>query len=257
MNSMKNRKILFIVEGKNDEPAIIKQMYKTCFANEKYEIFPYETDIHDLIKKIFVNGDIDEAFDIQAYLRANCSDSKKKAILNCTFSDIFLVFDLDAQDNRLNESCLVKLQRFFSESTENGKLYINYPSIEAYKNVNKMPDLNFRNSMVHKDEFTNYKSIVDSKTPYYTKTDKLDKRILLGLALHHLKKLNLILSGKYETNLNDGISSAVLNEILNIQLKTLKLESKVYVLSMMILHLFEYRPIKMLEIAENIAIDLI
>ena len=254
---MKSRKILFIVEGKSDEPAIITQMYKTCFANEKYEIFPYETDIHDLIKKIFVNGEIDDAFDIQSYLRANCNDSKYKAILSYTFSDIFLVFDLDAQDNRLNESHLIKLQDYFSESTENGKLYINYPSIEAYKNVNKMPDLNFRNSMVHKNEFTNYKNLVDSRTPYYTKINKLDKRILFGLALHHLKKLNLLLSGKYEPTINEGISNKVLNEVLDIQLNTLKLDNKVYVLSMMILHLFEYRPIKMLEIAKDIAIDLI
>lgn len=254
---MKNRKILFIVEGKDSEPEIINHIYRTCFANENYKIYPYETDIHELTDKIFIGGEIDDAFDVQSYLRINCKSESDRNILSYEFSDIFLVFDLDAQDNRLNPERLLKLQEYFSESTENGKLYINYPSLEAYKNVNKMPDVNFKSSVVHKKDFTSYKHIVDGDTPYYTKVAGLDKKTLFGLALHHLKKLNYILANKYEPVLDDGISGELLNNILTVQLNKLQTEDCVFVISIMILHLFEYRPKKMLEVARDIASDLI
>lgn len=254
---MKNRNILFIVEGEKGEPAIIKHIYQTCFANESYEIFPYETDIHDLIEKIYIDDELDDAFDVQSYLRMICKKEPEKEILSHNFSDIFLVFDLDAQDNRISEEHLLELQDYFSESTENGKLYINYPSLEAYKNVNKMPDIQFQCSTIHKDCFTNYKEYVNTSTPYYTKVGKLDKKLLFGLALHHLKKLNYILKHRYEPILDNGISKEMLNEILKKQLTKLTEENSVFVLSIMILHLFEYRPKKMLEVAQNVANDLI
>lgn len=63
------------------------------------------------------------------------------------FSQIFLFFDYDFQ-NRLGtqkvNGILDEMLDFFSDETENGKLYINYPMIESLKYTKEIPDANYR-----------------------------------------------------------------------------------------------------------------
>ena len=254
---MKNRNILFIVEGKKKEPELINKIYSKCFANENYEVFSYETNIHDLIERIYLNGEIDEAFSIQNFLREKCTDDENRKILNKIFSDIFLIFDFDPHDKRINQGRLLELQKFYSESTDNGRLYINFPSIESYCNVGKMPDNEFKNKMIDVEDCRRYKDIVDKTTPFYKSISKLDKKIIFALAAHHLGKFNHILYNKFELNLFNGyVKGDELIQILSTQIELINHNKALYVLNTFILHLFEYQPKKILEILPSITSEL-
>lgn len=254
---MRNRNILFIVEGKKKEPELIHKIYSNCFANENYDVFPYATNIHDLIERIYLNGELDEAFSIQDFLREKCIDDERRKILNKTFSDIFLIFDLDPHDKRINQKRLLELQKFYSESTDNGRLYINFPSIESYCNVEKMPDNEFKNKIIEVKKCKEYKDIVNKTTPFYNSIAKLNKKIIFALAAHHLGKFNNILYNKFELKLFNGyVKGEELIQILKNQIELLNNNKELYILNTFILHIFEYQPKKILEILPSITSEL-
>ena len=60
------------------------------------------------------------------------------------FSEVYLFFDYDFQNKNLElseiNSQLTEMLDFFSDETDNGKLYINYPMIESIRCTRKLPD---------------------------------------------------------------------------------------------------------------------
>jgi len=63
------------------------------------------------------------------------------------FSQVYLFFDYDFQNKNLNleilNSQLQEMLEFFSDETDNGKLYINYPMLGSIKCTQKLPDEHF------------------------------------------------------------------------------------------------------------------
>lgn len=53
------------------------------------------------------------------------------------FSDIFLAFDLDPHTGDFDPVCVQKLMSHFRDSSDAGKLYINYPMVESFFHVPK------------------------------------------------------------------------------------------------------------------------
>ena len=45
---------------------------------------------------------------------------------------IFFNFDYEAQDPNFSINKIQRLQKYFSDVTNNGQLYINYPMVESY-----------------------------------------------------------------------------------------------------------------------------
>ena len=62
---MTERKILFIVEGEQDELKFLKQMIRTCYPGIKHEFYSYKTTLHTLAQVLdkeypdFEKDDID------------------------------------------------------------------------------------------------------------------------------------------------------------------------------------------------------
>ncbi len=56
------------------------------------------------------------------------------------FTNIILIFDYEHHDPKFDEEKILKMQRYFTESTDVGKLYINYPMIESYRHLMQIPD---------------------------------------------------------------------------------------------------------------------
>lgn len=76
------------------------------------------------------------------------------------FTDIYLIFDYERQDPNFSAADIEKMQESFSDSTDMGKLYINYPMVEAYLDFNNIPDEGFLNrkieaSLKNGDEYKN------------------------------------------------------------------------------------------------------
>ena len=62
---MSDRKILFVVEGLNDEPKFIRKLLQVCYSSQQFKTYSYKTNIHVLAKRLkneypnFENEDID------------------------------------------------------------------------------------------------------------------------------------------------------------------------------------------------------
>lgn len=51
-----------------------------------------------------------------------------------------LVFDLDPQDSRFSVEKITQMVSYFIESSDMGKLYLNYPMVEAFYHMSSIPD---------------------------------------------------------------------------------------------------------------------
>ena len=128
------RTVLFIVEGEKSEPQFLRKLWNTCPGPE-VKTYSYGTNLHRLIKDLFSEGYLDEDLDIQRHLLSEETDEDKKRLLEGTYNDIFMIFDLDPQDSNVDFEKIRKMLDFFDDSADNGKLYINYPMLESYKHI--------------------------------------------------------------------------------------------------------------------------
>ena len=147
------RKTLLIVEGYNEKNTLFWLMFKVFPELDiAYEnIWIYGTNIYELYQDIVKEygetwaenyDDIDIPFVI----------SKKQGMQQLAykedFSDIFLVFDYERHDPGYAADKIEELQKHFEDSTDMGKLFINYPMLESYQHFESMPDPAFENRHV-------------------------------------------------------------------------------------------------------------
>lgn len=64
------------------------------------------------------------------------------------FTNIFLVFDYERHDPKFSEKKILNMQKKFSDTTDMGKLYINYPMIESYQHLKSLPDEGYKDRKV-------------------------------------------------------------------------------------------------------------
>ena len=240
---------LFIVEGKKDEPRLIRRVWKALGeGGPPGEFYVYNTNIHMLVELLFDGtDDIDEDLDVQKVLRERETDASKVELLKRRFTDVYLVFDLDPQDKKMHgmEDKIRRMLDFFSESTNHGKMYINYPMVEAFRHIKDANGNGFDKLKVPLEDCLSYKKIVGEES-YIKDPSHLTDEDVLRIIGFHLKKANLTLSGRYETPKEEDFFEWRGSEILGVQLSLLDRESKVYVLNTCVFSAVEYRPSRFL-----------
>lgn len=145
--------ILVIVEGEVAEPKYFRQFqefHRELFSQKGNQSSPiviqsYGTLIYDLYRELNLPEVDSEEFEtipiLIEILRKKNKEVNRILIENPdSFSDIYLIFDLDAhffvkysEKTKQVEEKLSSILSFFSESTEKGKLLISYPMIEAIR----------------------------------------------------------------------------------------------------------------------------
>lgn len=191
-----SKNILFVVEGGRSEPRLLRRLVKVMRTFENYEIFSYNTNIHKMLEGMFVGDEIDSDLDFLEYLRSCKCDEEEKKTLGRSFSDIFLIFDLDPQDQKYNPDRLKKAAEFFNDSTENGKLYINYPMLESYRHIPNLDDLSYLDIRIRKEDICRYKEIASKEgTSQLSDISKIDESMMLRMIILNLMKANMIISG--------------------------------------------------------------
>ena len=132
-------KILMLVEGEKTDVQLMQHLLDIYGINEKHEIVSYNTNIYVLYNSMFAGGDPD-SLDLLQVLKENEKDKQKKKIFEERYSDILLIFDMDPQDSLYSPQKVQQMLSYFDESSENGKLYINYPMVEAFYHMKSIPD---------------------------------------------------------------------------------------------------------------------
>jgi hypothetical protein len=131
----------FVVEGEAREPDIINSIRNSFFKNKNYKVItlPAGQNIYMLWKRM---KDDDFETDLIEVVREynDVLDKLLGGISRDDFSEVYLFFDLDRQQDNLStedgenaETIIDEMLATFDNETENGKLYISYPMSEALR----------------------------------------------------------------------------------------------------------------------------
>lgn len=240
---MPNNKILFIVEGETDEVNFLGQLYSQWNRRQKYEIYSYKTNIHVLAQVLYdeyPNFEEDEV-DIKLLLCSMEQDSSQKEILLNKYRDVYLIFDFEPQHDNTHFDTVRRMLCFFDDSTNHGKLFINYPMMQSYKDFSKLPDDSFANKCVSIEEARNYKQLVGERSLYSDLT-KYTYNTFVSIAVHHIKKANSILNSIYDIPLVDDFLKWSSQSIYDEQTSFLNIEKKIWVLNTCVFLIIDYSP---------------
>lgn len=207
---------LFIVEGKKRERDIVNKLITKVISDNDIHVHPFSVgcNIHMLYQKIVEMGGFANIRDVLLTL-SNVSN-EDKALLNgdMKFAYTYLVFDMDLQhhgintDYRINKGLqdIREMLSYFNDETDDtvGKLYINYPVVESYKDHNS--DISdFLHRTVSLENCVRYKQIASQRgdNRNFSKYAKDDVRQLIHL---NLAKAGYItcdsIDPSYETYIN-------------------------------------------------------
>lgn len=235
-----SKKILAIVEGEKKEPEILRRVFDISSLKQR-KIVPYKTNIYDLYDRLYgeYRNAIDE-IDIQEFLREIHPEPEMQSILDEHFTDILLIFDFDPQDDRYSADKLLRLLEIFKESTQMGRLYINYPMVESFYHFCSLKDDSFLQAMFNLKEISSgsiYKEKVNKLTCIH-QLRAVSKKELAPMIRLILKKVNLICARKCK-------SAELADDLMDVakrQISRLKANQEMYVLNTCILYVYEYNP---------------
>ncbi len=128
----------FIVEGEVREVQIIDNISKIFFLHGNYTVItlPAGENIYMLWKQL-KEDNFDT--DIIEVLRESNTEIEKQlmGLSRDDFSEVYLFFDYDGHQTNLektvHEDVICQMLESFDNETENGKLYISYPMVEALR----------------------------------------------------------------------------------------------------------------------------
>lgn len=248
MNKSKKKNILVLVEGAKTDVIIMEKIFNIYEIDVKYEIVSYCTNIYTLYQEMFRDGnDGFSDMDLLQVLKAREKEVEKKKIFEEKYTDILLIFDLDPQDPQYNAEHIKLMQDYFCESSDMGKLYLNYPMIEAFYHLSSIPDEDYFNRKVMFMELKDkkYKSRVQQETIGHDyRKFAISKKDCNIVILQNLSKAIFLATGKvisWQEVLRIA-SSVDLNLVLGRQLLHLENEAFIYVLCTCILYVVDYNP---------------
>lgn len=168
----------FIVEGEVREPQVIDNISKIFFLHGNYTVItlPAGENIYMLWKQL-KEDDFDT--DVIEILRESNAEIKKQlmGLSRNDFSEVYLFFDYDAHQTNLgkavDEDVIRQMLESFDNETENGKLYISYPMVEALRDYEPMKCGNRTDCFVEIHDLSNYKNIsaVRAYNPHFKEYD--------------------------------------------------------------------------------------
>lgn len=232
-----SKKILAIVEGEKKEPQLLNRLFDTY--KERRQIVSYGANLYDLYERIrSYYGDDLEDWDFLLFLREQEVDEEKKKIFDDRYTDIFLVFDFDPQDNRFSPTAIQTMMTYFNDSTSNGRLYINYPMVESCIHITSFEDDSYLFSYVRLAELGQYKTRANEESccPDIT---QYDQKIFSNIIRSNLVKIQRLLKRNERPS---GDLYDILKTILTLQIDLLQRKAAFYILNTCLFCIYEYNP---------------
>ena len=161
---------LFIIEGENKEDRIISAMTMNFFKG-KHEAVVISVPAKQNIFMLYRLLKADEFHtDIVELIRDKVKGAKEllSGISRQMISEVYLFFDYDIQqlnDDENEIDILWELFEAFSDETENGKLYLSYPMIEALYDYKEGKCDTYTECFINKREITQYKRLSGDNNP--------------------------------------------------------------------------------------------
>lgn len=194
----REKSILLVVEGKRREPLLMGSLLSRLGIADDYRIVSFETVIYQLFEYLGSYGDVGDVDLVNALRELFDKDPEKRGLLDCDFTDVVLVFDFDPQDNRCNLDILHRYQEAFCDSTDNGLLFVNYPSVEAYRDFETLGDPGFVDehvSVMGDVGCASYKDRVSRRNNGLDDIDKINALQWAQIIAMHASKAQHLLGG--------------------------------------------------------------
>lgn len=232
-------KILVLVEGAKTDVRLMEHLLNIYCIGENHTIVAYYTNIYALYNEMFRDNNPDD-IDLRQLLKEREQDPEKKLIFNENYSDMLLIFDLDPHDPAFSADKIREMSEYFVESSDMGKLYINYPMVEAFYHMKEIPDpaYNSRYATMEELKAGKYKERVnrENRDRSYSKfaVNKDECNIVIA---QNIDK-GFLLCGVDTPQVSLPNSA----DILNVQLDTIKKEQRMAVLCTCAFYIVDYNP---------------
>ncbi|OBR63646.1 hypothetical protein A7K91_06805 [Paenibacillus oryzae] len=248
---MSQKKILLLVEGEKEEPKLLSHFYN-LYGVHNVHIVSYKTNLYAFyqrLKKEYADpsGNIEYEFiDLPLFLNSYFNLQGDDKLSKSDFQDILLIFDYDPQDPLYASNKLIELVTNFADSTDLGKLYINYPMLESYKDIDNLESDDFLSSVLHFQELHKigshkqnpYKRLVASRT-CISKIENISKEEGNKIIKLHSNKLNALIQS------NTSSMNTKYIELCIAQCDRLVTDNQIWVINTSLIHfLDEYGEIR-------------
>lgn len=167
--------ILFVFEGDEREPRLYRTLERLYFPKENDNIIcSFGNNIYNLYNELLEYGGDGDIVSVMRERLADKGDSTLDGIRSSDISEIFLFFDYDFQNSQLSlgeiNQRVEEMLTLFADETDNGKLYINYPMIESIRYTKELPDTEYVNYIVCREDCRDFKQLACDFSDY----DSLD-----------------------------------------------------------------------------------
>lgn len=236
---MTKKSILCVVEGEVSEVKILNKINQE-YIGENIEFVPIRTNIyhfyHAYLK--YYDNEIDNNNEtflfLQEYDKSGVIKHKKRR----DFLAIYLFMDLDRHEPLAQDylNCLPAMLSIFNNHSENGKLYISYPIVEAFQH----PILGKETSLIELG--SQYKTYINqNRLKEFSGIKFISKENLNLSFIAYIKQMNYLLSDVFnfpqDYQIDDWSQSNVYANQLS---KYIEPNNEVLVLSPFALFLLEY-----------------
>jgi len=250
----KEKTIAIIVEGDSYEGKIWRNIQSIFFCNRlgklncKVITLPITENIYMLWNTIKE----DEYLDIIEVIRERSKETAEllEGYTRESFSEIYLLFDYDSQQNNLKKGgnpneVLLNMIDTFDNETENGKMYISYPMAEAIRDYKNNTCLCYSGSCYVSNGITDYKNRSGDNNPkaHLKKYTENDWRDIINI---YRSRVACLFGGNEAFSIEDCRHFET-KEVLNAQLQFSEKYGKTIVMSGFPLFLIEYFPIEYIE----------
>lgn len=249
MESLPNKKkALFIVEGAKREVNFIRRL--TSCAGIGMEIVSVCANIHMLYQSLKKENFYFNIVDMLLNLPGVSQKDKEKLKEKKSFAYTYLIFDLDLQHYDLSKPYniqrgvedVVEMINFFNDETDPtiGKIYINYPMIESYRDCKSFFDDDYRYASVSLSNIGRYKEIVSERGLSLNIT-KYSYENFKSLSKMNLYKFNYLDSSNWmKPEYEDYINKITQERLIKIQNKLIMNMGKISILNTSFFILLDY-----------------
>ena len=194
---------VFIVEGENRDLRFINSLTKAFFSDGEESIIINVPSAGNLYMLYSILKADDFETDVVEVIRERIDAAKEKleGISRKDVTEVYLIYDADLhhtdKDGRelVTSDILREMLLTFDNETENGKLYISYPMVEAVYDAKVGECEAFSNCWVDIDDFCSYKMISGKNNPLASR--HFNKKEEWGIVLQvFYSRINCLLKTK-------------------------------------------------------------
>lgn len=245
-------KILFVVEGRKTERMLVCRMAEMFGISA--DVYSVNANIYALYQKVK-----DDPFALTLEVLSEMQNSESdKAVLSQEYTDVFLIFDCDAQHTLDREEhkrlsarqvalrdlgIVQRMAERFDESTDpqKGKLLVNYPMVESFRDADDFFDGSYAERAVCVERLTEYKAAVGARKLVRLHVGDYVREEFESLVRMNVFKLNALSNGVFSPlAYNDFLCAALQSRIAGLEAGIVEARGEIAVLNTLLFFPLEF-----------------